>query len=573
VVQALLELLLGHAPVADQHLAELHRLHGTTQAGGVDFSANDRGRGHRPGGFATFLIVKSWSLAALATLAAACGHGGAPPADAAGPGPAPTPLVPAPPPPPPEFPAGTVSLRLTHSAPVRFTPSVDGKQIGTIADDTRVTWTQTAKGKGCKRSWVEIAPRGWVCGDALEASDKAPAGTELPRLELGDIVPGIYGKVVEDGAITYRLLTPDDEKREQKDKKRGKSKADGPVSAPGEVEPAADVEVDPTGRKMVPGDPLIGSANVRKYGEVEIAGKVYWHIDPRKNQYLLASSIRQHTPSTIHGIRLGDETGLVLPIAFVWPRGQGQYAWTHGRAIGGGVIRQAPIREAVPVLEIARDAGQKPYAVRIGPAEWIDTSELRLVEAAPPLQVMGKPPTCDTASCPAVMIDLAMSPGERWFDVDLDRQVVVAYEGAVAVYAALISSGARDTATEPGIYRVWKKVSETDMRGLSGEDPYAVATVPWTQFFSPEKGLALHTAYWHDKFGTPRSHGCVNLAPADARWLYFWSDPWVPPGWSMTAGIVEAPGSVVRVRSATDPNPPLRGYAIRVQDARAQAQP
>ena len=127
------------------------------------------------------------------------------------------------------------------------------------------------------------------------------------------------------------------------------------------------------------------------------------------------------------------------------------------------------------------------------------------------------------------------------------------------------------TPTETGLYRIWLKESEADMKGLNGEDPYSVATVPWTEFFSPEKGLALHTAYWHDGFGQPRSHGCVNLAPQDARWLYFWSDPGMPPGWTMTAGVVEAPGSIVRVRSAKDPDPPLRGYAIRVQESRQAA--
>jgi len=111
------------------------------------------------------------------------------------------------------------------------------------------------------------------------------------------------------------------------------------------------------------------------------------------------------------------------------------------------------------------------------------------------------------------------------------------------------------------------------MKGLNGEDPYSVATVPWTQFFSPEKGLALHTAYWHDGFGHARSHGCVNLAPRDARWLYFWSDPQVPPGWTMAAGVVEAPGSIVRIRSAADPTPELKGYAKKVAEARAQPQP
>ena len=110
----------------------------------------------------------------------------------------------------------------------------------------------------------------------------------------------------------------------------------------------------------------------------------------------------------------------------------------------------------------------------------------------------------------------------------------------------MVSSGGTTTPTETGVYRMWLKESEADMKGLNGEDPYSVATVPWTQFFSPEKGLALHTAYWHDQFGTRRSHGCVNLAPRDARWLYFWSDPQVPAGWTMAAGVVESPGSIVR---------------------------
>jgi hypothetical protein len=141
------------------------------------------------------------------------------------------------------------------------------------------------------------------------------------------------------------------------------------------------------------------------------------------------------------------------------------------------------------------------------------------------------------------------------------------------VYATLVTAGAKLTPTETGVYRMWKKMAETDMNGLTGEDPYSVATVPWTQFFSPEKGLALHTAYWHDGFGTARSHGCINLAPADARWLYFWSEPQVPPGWTMAAGVSEAPGSIVRVRNKANPQPEVRGYARRVDEQRASGEP
>jgi hypothetical protein len=166
-----------------------------------------------------------------------------------------------------------------------------------------------------------------------------------------------------------------------------------------------------------------------------------------------------------------------------------------------------------------------------------------------------------------------LRPNERWIDVDLDKQILVAFEGELAVYATLVSSGAKDTPTQTGLYRIWLKESEADMKNLKAEDPYSVATVPWTQFFYSEDDLALHTAYWHDGFGKPKSHGCLNLAPRDARWLYYWSDPQVPPGWTMTTGVVEAPGSVVRVRSAADPNPQWKGYAKKVVEARQQNAP
>jgi hypothetical protein len=202
----------------------------------------------------------------------------------------------------------------------------------------------------------------------------------------------------------------------------------------------------------------------------------------------------------------------------------------------------------VPIVEIQNDKDGKPSAYRIGDGEWMAPADVRVFQPTPP---------------PA-----GLQPNERWIDVDLDAQTLVAFEGDTPVYATMVSSGGKETPTETGIYRVWMKESEADMKGLNGEDPYSVATVPWTQFFSPEKGLALHTAYWHDQFGRQRSHGCVNLAPRDARWLYFWSDPQVPPGWTMAAGVVEAPGSIVRIRSAADPNPTVKGYAKKVLDLR-----
>jgi hypothetical protein len=434
------------------------------------------------------------------------------------------PVVEPPQPPPaipdPDFPSGTRSLRLVRSIAVRLEPGEEGKRIGTVAQDTRVGWTRTAAAPGCKKPWVEIEPRGWVCGEYLEASTRAPLGIELPRLDRTEVVPGTYGKVIAAGATIFGMP-------EAKGKPRGK----GTPAAP-----------PPSGRgPLVKVRPVLGSVNVRKYGEVRHGDTLYWKVG-RGNEYLPAKAIRQHAPSTYQGVRLGDDTGLDLPIAFVWPK-TGRTAALRRAPNGQGLLRQVARRTVLPVYDADEEAG-RPRAYRVGDGAWIPADQVRVVAPVAPPAGIGE--------------------HERWIDIDLDQQVLVAYEGRQAVYATMVSTGKKTTPTATGIWRMWKKVSETDMQRLTGEDPYSVATVPWTQFYEPTRGLALHASYWHDGYGTVRSQGCVNLAPMDARWLYFWSEPVVPPGWTMTAGVVEAPGSIVRVRSAADPDPAVQGYATRV---------
>ena len=77
-----------------------------------------------------------------------------------------------------------------------------------------------------------------------------------------------------------------------------------------------------------------------------------------------------------------------------------------------------------------------------------------------------------------------------------------------------------------------------------GEGTFELRDVPYIQYF--ESGYALHAAYWHDVFGTPRSHGCVNLAPVDAHRIFFWTDPPVPAGWhAVNAGEDMGDGTLV----------------------------
>lgn len=120
--------------------------------------------------------------------------------------------------------------------------------------------------------------------------------------------------------------------------------------------------------------------------------------------------------------------------------------------------------------------------------------------------------------------------GERWVHIDLDEQTLVAYEGDDPVYATLVSSGKPGRDTPTGLYRVQRKYLSKTMRGKDKvEGIYHVEEVPWTLYY--RGAYAVHGAYWHNTFGNTRSHGCTNVAPADARWLYDFTSPDLEPAW------------------------------------------
>ncbi|NMC69652.1 MAG: L,D-transpeptidase [Myxococcales bacterium] len=143
-----------------------------------------------------------------------------------------------------------------------------------------------------------------------------------------------------------------------------------------------------------------------------------------------------------------------------------------------------------------------------------------------------------------------VGPHDVWFDVDTSQQVLVAYRGEEPIFATLISSGRRGHATPRGTYRVWAKLVTGRMANEEPEDPeekpYYLEDVPWVLYFNDD--IALHGAYWHGAFGQVRSHGCVNLAPLDARWVFDRAQPALPRGWWSILPSPDDPGSVVRVR-------------------------
>ncbi len=134
--------------------------------------------------------------------------------------------------------------------------------------------------------------------------------------------------------------------------------------------------------------------------------------------------------------------------------------------------------------------------------------------------------------------------GEKYIKVSLPLQTLTAYEGSKVVLQTQISSGEASfvvntngipTETPKGTFHIQNKMPSKHMGdGNPRADPndpnaYELPGVPWVSFFEPKTGVACHGTYWHNNFGVPMSHGCVNMRNDDAKWLFRWTTPVTNP--------------------------------------------
>lgn len=136
---------------------------------------------------------------------------------------------------------------------------------------------------------------------------------------------------------------------------------------------------------------------------------------------------------------------------------------------------------------------------------------------------------------------------EKWIEVSLEEQKLRAWEGNNLIMEFPISSGLW-APTPKGTFNIWYKTRSQNMKGGSQElgTYYDLPNVPNNMFFY--KGYALHGAYWHNNFGHPMSHGCVNEPLASAAQIFEWAGPVVPQGQGAVRATPENPGTRVLVR-------------------------
>lgn len=139
---------------------------------------------------------------------------------------------------------------------------------------------------------------------------------------------------------------------------------------------------------------------------------------------------------------------------------------------------------------------------------------------------------------------------EIWIDADVSSQMFSVFEGDVLLFTTLMSSAKEGHVTPLGTYQIYDKAIGWDLGSKDGAaESYYMEDVPFVMHYYPR--YAIHSAFWHDNFGEPASHGCINLSPKDAWVVYQLVSPDMPEGWQYIKQHKEDPGTVVRIRDGS----------------------
>ena len=241
-------------------------------------------------------------------------------------------------------------------------------------------------------------------------------------------------------------------------------------------------------------------------------------IRTRRHLWVERGSVHFVNGSAFSGVKLG--AGEPLDVAWVSIRPAKVHERPHGR-----VVKRLD-RHSVVHIESTKGAWSKLVG-----GGWIKGAALARTERMRPPEGVG--------------------PTDRWIDIDIGRQVLVAYEGTTPMFATLVSTGknTKQSETPLGTFQIWVKLAYSDMDDIERTDipkNYSIQDVPWVQFFKGSYGF--HAAFWHNDFGHRRSHGCINLSPKDARYLFHFTQPILPPGWNAILPIPQDRPTTVQVR-------------------------
>jgi hypothetical protein len=434
------------------------------------------------------------------------------------------------------------------------------------------------KKPNCPEGWYALLAGGFVCGKYASTELDHPRAKTAQPPDLEGPLPYAYGVNLMNGTPLYRQIPSRAQRRRfepwlfRAPKKAKPVDDDNPYSTANSVAATADTtaaagtdgapapidEVDvPWWEKEAPdGGPLQITLEDLQEGVGPIARRMvkgfYLSLDRQFDAAgahwwktvsgLSAPADRimvQKPPTDFHGVWVGrDEATFAtknyparridkLPIAFVMAYHGRRWILDEPRKLASATDGELDHFDAVGLTgQTAHVAGIEYWETDEG--WWLRAFDFTRTDPGPQPGGLGE--------------------HEKWIDVNLKRQTLVAFEGATPVFATVFSSGRNEHETVPGVFRIREKHISATMDGdaeLASDGPYSIEDVPYIEYFSGS--YALHGAFWHAEFGHVKSHGCVNLAPWDAKSLFGWTEPQLPEGWHAVFSTKEKPGTRVVV--------------------------
>jgi len=434
-------------------------------------------------------------------------------------------------------------------------PKVDAPHAGWLRAGTRVVRSnEPVAGTGCNGKWWAIQPAGFVCegheGITTNLEDKAVAAASLRRPD--DKSPFPYGYVTSNGSPLYvRVPT-----REQQAKFEGDVEAHLAAvkklrekTPPEKLPPETALPVGPIPAFL---DSHAQAPNILggtiPSGVVEIAqawkmmrlsllsafesdGRTFYLTT--EHFIVPADRMRAARLADFHGVDLAaaGAAGEHLPLVWVRWKPARLHLLENGKAIAKEHL--LPFQAHAGIVGKERNIDGTKYFELLAPPSGVPQGTW-LVRAESVTRVDA-----------ATELPYNVAAGESWIEVSINRQSLVLYKGLEPVFATLVSTGVdvngdpeTSRATPKGHFRIhskhisWRMAGDEKPPAKEGEQPdprYRIDDVPYVQYF--QAGYALHAAFWHDSFGQPKSHGCINLSPRDALWMFGQTEPKVPEGW------------------------------------------
>ncbi|HEX8791104.1 MAG TPA: L,D-transpeptidase [Polyangiaceae bacterium] len=433
------------------------------------------------------------------------------------------------------------------------------------------------KKSNCSEGWYELLAGGFVCGKYTTLDMDHPKIKNVKAPDLAGPLPYVYGVNVSNGTPLYRQVPSHEERlklepwlsRPKKAKTLDEDNpyatasttgAGGSVDAGAGAAPSATSSDDsdtPWWQKDAPdgGPPTVTLEDLQEDDgpiarrmvkgfflsldhQFGAGGTMWWKTEVG----LVAPADRIFVSKPVtdyHGVWLGVDNGTFatkdvasrridkLPVGFIL-NGRAR-KWTldadHKHAT-----------QAEGELDRFQAIGLTGNTATVGGTNFWETDEGWWMKAVDGTKTEpGNPPE-------------GLGEHEKWIDVNQRRETLVAFEGATPVFVTIVSSGRNEHETPVGSFHIREKHIAATMDGdadIASDGPYSIEDVPYIQYFNG--GYALHGAFWHAEFGHVKSHGCVNLAPWDAKNLFGWTDPQLPEGWHAVVATKEHPGTRVVV--------------------------